>query len=117
MKRIGVGMVLAAAVFTHGCTSAQQSQYSYDSVEDDEFAQDLYLRDQGGLIDAQALASKGAEPQAWVALQTEQICDRLGSGTSFDELVQFFGDNFGDIVSDSEQFVGNAAGYSCPGLL
>ena len=117
LKQIGIGVVLAATVLTSACTSSQQSQYSYDSVEDDDFAQDLYLRDQGALIDTQALAAKGAETQSWVALQTEQICDQLGSGTSFDELVQFFDDTFGDIVSNPEEFVGNAAGYSCSGLL
>lgn len=80
LKRIGVGLVLAISVLAGGCTSSQQSKYSYDSVEDGDFAQDLYLQDQGALIDSQALAAKGAEPQSWVALQPEQICDQLRSG-------------------------------------
>ena len=109
---------MAVAVIAGGCSAqSERDRYSYDSIQDDAFAQDKYLMDQGYLVNGKRLRRKGAEVQSWVALQTGQICDQLSSGTSFEELVAFFGDSFGDVVTDPERFVGNAAGYSCSGYL
>lgn len=111
-------MAAALALVFSGCsTQSTRDQYSYDSIQDDKVAQRVYLQDQSYLVDRDVLATKGANFDSWVALQTEQICDELSGGTTFDELVQFFSRTFGDVVSDAEKFVGNAAGFSCSGYL
>ncbi|RYP88110.1 hypothetical protein EKO23_04540 [Nocardioides guangzhouensis] len=118
LRGAATGAVVAVGLALSGCSAqSERDQYSYDAIQDDGFAQDKYLTDQGYLVDSQALTAKGAELESWVALQTDQICDQLSSGTTFDELVGFFSQTFGDVVTDPEGFVGNAAGYSCSGYL
>lgn len=106
------------ALILSGCSAnSQRDQYSYDSIQDDEVAQLVYMKDQGYLVDREVLATNGGDFEPWVALQTDQVCDELSGGTTFDELVQFFDQTFGDVISDAEKFVGNAAGFSCAGYL
>jgi hypothetical protein len=115
---LAIGASVVVGLTLSGCAAqSERDKYSYDAIRDDAFAQDKYMMDQGFLVDSKKLKRKGAKVQSWVALQTQQICDQLASGTTFDDLVAFFGESFGDVVTDAERFVGNAAGYSCAGHL
>ncbi|HVQ18487.1 MAG TPA: hypothetical protein VMT27_05560, partial [Actinomycetes bacterium] len=116
MSRISTSaaVILTVIVIT-ACGNSNRHQYSYEGVKDDAFAEKLYLQDQVIAVGAAPQTLADSEFRNFVAIQTRHICKALGSGATFDELVQFMSDNFK--ISNSRQFVGNAAGYSCPHLL